>query len=148
MSLARRCALNAGEFAARDQRMAPGHTGEVRMTHQVKYRFTRDEVRELGERLARRASDVYTLREAQKETNAKLKADIQSAEGDVAEIARKINEGYEMRDMECRVEYHIPRQGVKSIIRADTGEVVREEVMTPQEMQASFVFDPEGKKPQ
>jgi hypothetical protein len=48
-----------------------------------------------------------------------------------------------MRDMDCLIVLNTPRSGVKSITRADTGEIVREENMTPEEMQRALPFDPE-----
>lgn len=114
------------------------------MTVEARHTFTRDELRELGERLARRAQSVYDLREQLAEHGAAIKAQIKSAEGDVALLARKINEGYELRPTECEIVYNLPKRGVKTLIRLDNGEAAGEMAMTPEEQQQQLPFD--GKK--
>jgi hypothetical protein len=45
------------------------------------------------------------------------------------------NQNEKRREIECVVEFHKPKQGVKTIIRLDTGEVVREQQMSGGELQ-------------
>jgi hypothetical protein len=53
----------------------------------------------------------------------------------IQRLSNNINMGWEMREIECVVEFHKPRQGVKRIIRLDTGEIVREQQMSGGELQ-------------
>lgn len=115
------------------------------MIYACKYKFTRDEIRELGEQLARRAQDVYTSRTDLANVSAALKAQIKAAESELESLARRINNGYEMRDMECVVEFNAPRKGVKTIVRSDNGETMAVETMTPADMQSGLPFEGKGK---
>ena len=118
---------------------------ERRLYEAVKYTFSRDEIRELGETLARESQNVFDLRERKKASNAELGASIKSAENRVGDLTDKINNGYEMREIECLVLMETPRPGMKRIIRADNNEQLRDEAMTTAEMQASFGFqEPEA----
>jgi hypothetical protein len=112
-----------------------------RQVEAVRYNFTLEEIRILGESLAREAQTVFTLREQKKEVSAALGSQITEANGRVASLTDKINQGYEMRDTECRTAMDTPRRGIKSIIRLDTGDAIREESMTAEEMQEAFRFE-------
>jgi hypothetical protein len=105
-----------------------------------KYKFTREELRELGLRLAARAQEIYNAKAAKKTAAAVAKARIEELEEDAAALVRKLNELNETRDIECRIHYNLPRRGMKTIIRTDTGEAEFEAPMTEAEMQGAFVF--------
>jgi hypothetical protein len=53
-------------------------------------------------------------------------------------LARIIRERSEERMVTCWVIYHAPAEGMKRIVRSDTGEVVREEEMTSSEKQLNL----------
>lgn len=110
------------------------------VVEQVKYAFTMEEKRILGETLAREAQDVFSLQTQKKEVVSSITARIDEAQGRVKITTDKINQGYEMRDAECVVTYDVPRRGMKSYIRIDTHEAVREEPMTAGELQETFAF--------
>jgi hypothetical protein len=114
---------------------------ERRSIELVQYNFTNEELRLLGEQMAREAQMVYDLRDKKKENAAALAVAVTEAEGRVSNLARKINERHEMRDAECMVLLHTPRAGMKSMVRVDTGEIVREERMTVDELQEKLAFD-------
>jgi hypothetical protein len=119
---------------------------ERRLYESIKYVFAEKEVLALGEALAREAQTVFDLRAQKASTMAALAGSIKQAEGRVGELTDKINNGYELREVECMVMLEVPRPGMKRVIRIDTNETVREEAMTTQEMQASFGFS-EGDQP-
>jgi hypothetical protein len=119
---------------------------DKRLYESVKYVFTRVEITELGEALAREAQTVFDLRDQKKTMTAELGAAIKSAEGRVGALTDKINFGFEMREVECMVLMETPRPGMKRIYRVDTQETLREEPMTAQEMQGAFGFS-EGNDP-
>ena len=115
-----------------------------RLHEQLKYTFSADEQRELGAALAREAQGIYDLRAEKTEATAAITARIKSAEKRAADLTVKINNGYELREVEVMHMLEEPRPGMKRIIRADTGEHLRDEPMTAAEMQSSFGFrDPE-----
>ena len=113
---------------------------ERRLYEAIKYTFKSDELRELGEGLAREAQNVFDLRAEKSSTVASYGASIKSAEKRVADLTTKINNGFEMREVECLTMLETPRPGMKRIIRLDTNETVREEAMTVAEMQQGFGF--------
>jgi hypothetical protein len=107
----------------------------------VRYDFTRDELRALGMDLAVETQMVYDLQQKKKELAAQMKVAILEAEGRCGKLALKLNQRYEMREAECTVMMHTPRAGMKSTVRVDNGEVVREEKMTAEEMQEKLPFE-------
>jgi len=118
---------------------------EKRLYESIKYTFGQDEIRVLGEGLAREAQTVFDLKAQKKSVVASLSASIEAASNRVADLTTKINNGYELREVECLAMMETPRPGMKRIIRLDTNETVREEAMTMQEMQRDFGFpEPEA----
>ncbi len=120
---------------------------ERRLYESIKYTFSQNEIRELGEGLAREAQCVFDLREQKKNVVTQMGAQITAANKRVADLTTKINNGYELREVECLYVMETPRPGMKRIIRLDTNEVVREEAMTMQEMQKDFGFPDPGVDP-
>lgn len=113
----------------------------VKVWEQVSYAFTPAELLELGAELARESQIIDDLHQEQKKLAAQFKFAVSDAEGRRWKLARKINEKSEMRDAECVVRLHTPVVGKKSLVRLDTGEIVREEKMTPAEMQDQLPFE-------
>lgn len=113
---------------------------DKRLFESIRYAFAATEIKELGEALAREAQVVFDLEKKKSELASELNAEIKSANGRVSELAKKINNGYELREVECMALMETPRPGMKRIIRIDTNETIREEAMTKEEMQRSFGF--------
>ncbi len=107
----------------------------------IKFTYSDDEIRELGRQLAQETQGVYDLEKKKKELDAELGAAIKAASGRVESLTVKMNNGYEMREVEVLVMLDDPRPGVKRILRLDTNELVREEVMTSDEKQRGFGFE-------
>lgn len=114
--------------------------GERRQYESLKYPFNADELRELGEELARVTQIIIDLEDSKSTSNAKINAEIKTANAQRAELAQKINNQYELRAVEVLVLMDTPRPGMKRLIRADNTEFVRDEAMSLQEMQSSFGF--------
>ncbi len=106
----------------------------------VKFTFGPTDIQELGQKLARETQNVYDLEARKKEIDADLAAQIKAANGRVSDVTTRLNNGYEMREVEVLVLYDEPRQGIKRIVRVDTNEQLREEAMTLEEMQRGFGF--------
>jgi len=121
---------------------------EQRTFERIKYTFNADEIRELGEALARETVGIFDLEQRKSATSAEINAQIKQATQRCGEVAGKITAGYELRQVECLTLMETPRPGLKRIIRIDTGEAVRDEPMTLSEMQTSFGFaEPDDNKP-
>jgi hypothetical protein len=115
----------------------------------VEYRFSDDELLALGKQLARTNQEVYNLRAEQKATVASLSASIKETEKRAADLTMKIERKSEMREVEIVAVMDRPRQGLKTIVRADNGEELRIAVMTLEEQQATLDFgDDDGRKPE
>lgn len=107
---------------------------------QLPYKFTRDELRQLGEDLAVANQEVYTLRGEKKTAQASIESSIKNAEARAAAITRKINERSELREVEVEAVLDTPRPGLKTITRKDTAEEIRTEVMTKEDRQVTMEF--------
>jgi hypothetical protein len=117
-----------------------------RVFESVKYNFSDAELQELGAQLAREAQGVFDLEEQKKSEAAAKSAQLKEANGRVAGLTTKINNGYELREVECLVLLETPRPGLKQIVRIDTNEVLRVEPMTKAEMQSNFGFQEPGEE--
>lgn len=113
---------------------------ERRQYEAVKFTFGAVDIQELGQKLARETQNVYDLEARKKEIDADLSAQIKAANGRVSDTTTRLNNGYEMREVEVLVLLDEPKQGMKRLVRIDTNEVLREEAMTLEEMQRGFGF--------
>ena len=121
---------------------------KIIVTESVKHTFTQVELAELADRMAQAAARVYEIERQKSEQAAHYSAELKTANLATTELVTKYNLRYEMRDVECRVEYDKPEPGYKTYVRTDTGESVRDAPMTPAERQRAFVFDAGDGKPQ
>lgn len=113
---------------------------ERRTYEPVRYEFTEDEKRELGEQLARENQRLFAIRTDKTAKLAEFASAIKATDKRIAELSEKLNLGFELRDVECMAILDDPRPGMKSLIRLDTNKVLRIEAMTLNEMQSSFGF--------
>jgi hypothetical protein len=115
----------------------------------VEYRFTSDELRELGMELGRANQTIYDLRSDKASVVTSMGAAIKAAEKHAAELTTKLNQKFEMRDTEVIAVMDRPRSGLKTLVRVDTGEELRIVAMTLEEQQSTFSFgDGEGPRPE
>src|SRR5262245_5851179 len=101
----------------------------------------------MGEDLARHNMEILRIKSDRKTAGASFKSAEESERSAIDQISLEISQGYVTRDLECIVYPSHPAPGMKTIIRPDTGEVVREVPMTKEELQSTFNFS-EGEKPQ
>lgn len=106
----------------------------------IKFTFGATDFQELGQKLARETQNVYDLEARKKEFDADLAAQIKAANGRVSDTTTRLNNGYEMREVEVLVLMDEPKQGMKRVVRVDTNEHLRDEAMTLEEMQRGFGF--------
>ena len=74
-----------------------------------------------------------------------IKSELQTLEGQIDLYAEKINSKAEYRDVECRIEWDF-KSGEKRYVRADTGEVVKTEMITEIEKQEELAVQDRGKR--
>lgn len=98
----------------------------------LRYDFSDAEMLQMGKELARVNERIGALEKEKEES-----------EGEGAHLSLCLNKGYEMRDIECIVAFHSPRNGRKTITRTDTMEVVSEEPMDAHEMQEQLAIEEE-----
>ena len=114
---------------------------EKQILHEVKHKFDRTELLELGEELARATEELREIERRKKEIAADLASDQKRADGRVAALAGKIRDKYEFREVACIAIYGVPRAGMKTLRRSDTGEELEPVPMTASEMQAGLDFE-------
>lgn len=113
----------------------------------LRYTFTAEEKQVLSDKLALACQEKYTAEEEKKSAMAGFKKRIDEEAANMNHFSRLVNNGWEMRPIECRIEYNTPVHGTKRIIRIDTGELVREIVMTAGEYQDTLLFvDPHAEE--
>jgi len=74
------------------------------------------------------------------DVNRGFKEELDGLYSRASELAHQIKARGQNRSVECVVEFHKPNVGEKTIIRLDTGEMVRVEVMTEEERQDEIDF--------
>lgn len=115
---------------------------ETKITLDLWHDFTLDELREKGLDLAAatgRKDDIEIIEKAHRE---EYKKQWEEVEGSIRMISSQIRRRGILRAVNCIVQFHKPHVGAKQVFREDTGELVKEEAMTPAECQ-EHLFPPE-----
>ena len=108
---------------------------DTEKTHEhLKCILTEEEIKEAGASLADRYSEITDLEEAKKSVTSDFKAKIDSATADASVLARKIQNGYEFRNVECELQFCTDDKIVQSV-RLDTFEIFKSRPMTSDELQ-------------
>ncbi len=107
----------------------------------LKYAFSHDEIHEKGLTLARLSSEQIAIDNERKAVASEFKAKMDAKLSEIEVIGNHINNGYEHRYIDCTINYNDPNSGMKSTYRNDTGELVKKESMTAEEMQLQIVFE-------
>ncbi|HEV7523029.1 MAG TPA: hypothetical protein VGP89_18145 [Candidatus Angelobacter sp.] len=109
----------------------------------LKYVFSEPEMKEFATDLARKTSEMSEAEESKKAVVAQFGERIASLRAETSSLARRFNSGYEYRNIECRVLYHDPSPAQKTIVRLDTGEIVKVAAMSHGELQEILPFKDE-----
>jgi uncharacterized coiled-coil DUF342 family protein len=100
--------------------------------------FTTDELQEKGQELSNSVLEFSDV-EAEKKTKMdEFKQFLDGIEGRIHRLSREIRAKGREVPTACVVRFHVPRTAFKQIVRLDTGELVREEQMSPQECQENL----------
>jgi len=101
--------------------------------------LTVEEMKTLGVELADASQKKRRLEDDKKQAMSQYKAEIDAADAEINAISQKISSGREIRMVECTVRYHTPQDGMKTIERNDTGEIVEVVKMTDSELEDLFI---------
>jgi hypothetical protein len=93
-----------------------------------KYLFSAEELAKISSEMAQQVEEKKHLDDDLKAIKDDFKAKISKAEAAINSCALKVNNGYEMRNIECIVDKDYEKKVVR-YIRLDTGEVVRTRLM-------------------
>ena len=98
----------------------------------MRYDFTAPEILDLSMKLANKTQDKGNIESEKKSIVSQYKSKIDAIDAELNGISSKVANGYEMRLVECKVDWHKPEQGKKTITRTDTKEKIVEK-MTSEE---------------
>ena len=106
----------------------------------LKYPFTHEEIHQKGGELARINSELMAIESEAKASasNFKAKKDVKLSEIEV--LSNHINSGFEHRYIPCIIIFNSPNSGMKQLVRKDSGEIIKTESMTSDELQTKL-FD-------
>lgn len=88
----------------------------------LRYTFTEDEAKELARELANKNQEQRQLEEQKKSVVAEYGSRMTVVKENISMLSDKVASGYEMRDIQCQVEYHTPERNKKTVTRSDSGE--------------------------
>ena len=103
-------------------------------TKYIKHTFTEEEKREIASDLAQKINEKNELEQKKKEVAATIKAEIETAESQIAQLSTHYNQGYHHKNVKCRVDRNHETKTI-SYYRTDTGELVDSRRMTQDELQ-------------
>ena len=100
--------------------------------------LTKDELLDKSQELAKSQLDIKDAEARAKDVAADFKAIIAKLNASISILSRAITNGYEYRDVDCEWEFDY-KDGVKTLIRIDTRDVVRKESISIHERQIGLV---------
>lgn len=116
---------------------------EVRKeTRNLQYKFSPDELRQLGRDLAEAQIQMRQLEDDKKRVADEWKARISGKDAEIALLSNMVRSGYEYRDIPCEAVLNEP-VNKKTVRRLDTGEVVGVYDLTDSEKQRTLQFENE-----
>jgi len=104
----------------------------------VKVILTTTEVRELGQDLARKYSEIIDLEDQKKAVTSEYKSRIDAGAAEASALARKIGNGYEFREVHCQIYVDVALSRTYTV-RMDTGEILKSRPATSDELQTSLI---------
>lgn len=126
--------INQNEFKAVDTR-------SIKIKKHLEVKLTDEELKLISKNLAYENSQLEEIEDKKKSVNADFTNQITNSKASISILSRKINNGYEYRDIDCEILFHTPNTGKKTIIRKDTGEAIEIIDMTQEEMQEPIFTD-------
>jgi hypothetical protein len=94
----------------------------------LRYEYTQEEKNDLSMQLAENTKKLVAVKEEKQSVVAQYSSRVKEVESRTNVLSNQIYDGWEHRDVECKVEYHKPVDGKKTITRLDTFEVWEEKM--------------------
>lgn len=107
----------------------------------LRYRFTPEEHLKNAEHLAGKLHESGELKQNTDAIKADLAEQKKRLEAEIGRYARLVSDGFDMRDVQCRWDYGRPSGTQKTLVRLDTNEDVRMEMMLDHERQEVIKFE-------
>jgi len=120
---------------------------QLKTTEYLRYDFTVPEQRENARTLARKTQALDEIDARRKRLMADLKAEEEAALAEVQKLARWVHDEYDYRMIDCECLLNTPRNGLKRLVRLDTGEVLKEVAMVSTELQENLPFEESHEEP-
>ena len=96
------------------------------ITKEFRHDFSEAEAHALAIDLAEGIKKLKAIIAEKKEVAKKYAADADKVKITCDDLSIKVSDGFEMRSVQCWVEYNKPNTGEKEITRIDTGEIITE----------------------
>lgn len=107
-------------------------------TEYLRHNFTDKEKLEMGAQLAGAHSRLASLKEEQEAATANFNDRKKALVAEVGRLSRLYEAGFDMQNVRCRLEWDKPNTNEVSVVREDTGEVVKVRPFTESERQAEL----------
>ena len=114
-----------------------------KFTQYLKCEFSATEIADKAKELATANRKRGSIEQQKKEIDADLKGKVEAQNSIIGRLSEQIMTGSEYRDVDCTIVMDSPAIGQKTIIRNDTGEEVKVELMTDEDKQ--LALDLQGK---
>ena len=106
---------------------------ETTVFKNLRYLFSDEEKLALSMELAKVNQEISRIEESKKVAMTDFRNQLVIAAEGCTDLAGKVANGFEYRDIECQVEYHKPKRNQKTLTRLDTGEILID-LMTPEDL--------------
>lgn len=94
----------------------------------LRYDFSAVEVHDLSLEMANKTQELSQVDAEKKSVTSGFKNKIDILKVSVNSLADKVASGYEIREVQCDIEYHKPKQGMKTLTRKDTNVKIEEKM--------------------
>lgn len=97
-------------------------TQTIMVNRVLRYEFSDDEIKEMGEDLSDQVMNFSRLDLKKKEQNKIWNKELKEMMAEIKRTSKIIDDGWIEADTQCKVEYNNPKYGKKRITRTDTQE--------------------------
>lgn len=94
----------------------------------LRYDFSAVEVHDLSVEMANKTQQIANTEQEKKSATSQFTSKLNTLKESVGSLANKVASGYEIREVECDIVYHIPAQGSKTLTRKDNGQKIIEKM--------------------
>lgn len=114
----------------------------VKTRTQAQYKFTPSELADLGKKLATTRKDMARVESELDSIKQDFKGKLAAIELEQDRLCRKLDDGFEMVEVPAIITFNDPSQGRKTYRNEETGELIREEPMSPADWQLPMFQEP------